>query len=222
MADLALSRTSVRRWAITSASRPLAREHARQGRIDTRPLGVQPHRLQVRRFGFLGPLHQPRPQRVPLNVPRDGQEVRVFLHRKALEPPLIKVAVPDFVVVLLPAADMGHRQPLHEAAELPIDPRLEKQVPVVGHEAIGEQLHRLRRQRLGHCAFEGEVVFVLVEDLPPTDAPVEDVEHDPCGGFASGSSHAVREVIGARPSTKSAPVPFSVPTPALRQSHALS
>ena len=43
----------------------------------------------------LRPRDQPGPRSIPLDVPQDGQQMFVALHREALEPSLIQMTVPD-------------------------------------------------------------------------------------------------------------------------------
>jgi hypothetical protein len=63
---------------------------------------------------------------------------------------------------------------------------------MIGHEAVGEHAHRQALMGVGQQADEGVVVAVLVEDLGPTVAVVDDVVAIASLGGASGAWPAGR------------------------------
>ena len=65
----------------------------------------------------------------------------------------------------------------------------EDQVPVVGHEAPGEQVHGHGPQRPGQDGGEGGVVGVGLEQCHAPVAAVEGVECPAGGGEAGGAGH---------------------------------
>ena len=71
-------------------------------------------------------------------------------------------------------------------------------MPVVGHQAVGKQLHAGDAgQRLREDAFEGEVVAVAVENRTAADTTIEDVKDHAAGGVPRSTRHA-HEASGRR------------------------
>lgn len=98
------------------------------------------------------------------------------------------------MAVLLPAARVGERQSLHERAEGVIALRPDDQVPMVGHEAVGEQLHTgVLLKRFGENALERLVVGRFLEQRHAADTPIEDVVDVSarCQPSAAGHGHTI-------------------------------
>ena len=89
----------------------------------------------------LRPRDQPGPHSIPLDVPQDGQQMFVALHREALEPSLIQMTVPDGPVRDPPTHRMRVCQPTEEGRHLAVCVRPDGEVPVVGQDAVE---HRMR------------------------------------------------------------------------------
>lgn len=108
-------------------------------------------------------------QRIAFDVTAERQEMAlapsVGLDRKALVCPLIQVPAPGGVAVFVPSADVRHGEALHESAEIAVIARAQHQVPMVGHQAVGEQLDRHHRQHLGEALFKGRIVTGTVEEI---------------------------------------------------------
>ena len=88
----------------------------------------------------------------------------VLLNRERLES-----ALPDMstgMVMFLVSANMGREQPVNPSAEVPVLPRPEDQMEVVGHQAIGQDPHGMPKCRLSDHLKERVKVSILVENLP--------------------------------------------------------
>ena len=59
---------------------------------------------------LLGPLHQVRPQRVPLDVSQCDQKMPIVLDGKALEPTLVEMPMSHRVVGVFPSLSVGQRR----------------------------------------------------------------------------------------------------------------
>ena len=70
-------------------------------------------------------------------VSRHGIEGLAGLHGEGLEPPLDQVARASGVMRRVPAHRMGVGEPAEEGGQLPVPPRPEEEMPVVGQQAIG-------------------------------------------------------------------------------------
>lgn len=94
----------------------------------------------------------------------------------------------------VPALGMGQSQQTHEGGKIVVSPRPQHQMPVVGHEAIGQNAHadafRDFRQHFLECG----IVFILAEDRLACVGPIEHVVHQPAGGVSQGSSHGVNSL----------------------------
>ena len=114
------------------------------GRHRHRPR-AQPRRLLLLAQQRAGPpplfrtLRQVRPQRIPLDVVPHGQQVFILLDGKCLEAALVQGTRPGGMVVRVPALGVGDGQPAHVFGEVAVGVRPEQQVPVVGHDAEGQQ-----------------------------------------------------------------------------------
>ena len=65
-------------------------------------------------------------------------------------------------------------------------------MPMVGHQAVGQQPHRHGVQRMGHHPLEGGIVFVLLKNTTPTHAAIEDVKDDAAGSFSQTAWHDLK------------------------------
>ena len=64
------------------------------------------------------------------------------------------------------------------------------QMPMVGHEAVGQQIRRVPAlQTFGEDAFEGGVIALIIEELEPKDAAVKDVVDDAGERFSGWAGH---------------------------------
>jgi hypothetical protein len=71
---------------------------------------------------------------------------------------LIEAALPDVatgVVVPLVTADIGSEHPVHPAAQVAVAQRPERQMEMIGHQAVSQDPHRMPQIRLGQQSDEG-------------------------------------------------------------------
>jgi hypothetical protein len=94
--------------------------------------------------------HQLRSQGIALDITRDGQEMRIGLHRKRFEAALIHRAGPGGVMMRMPALRMRDGNPAEDLGEFSILTRPEEEMPVIGHQAVGGDAD------LGLCVGFGE------------------------------------------------------------------
>jgi len=62
-------------------------------------------------------------------------------------------------------------------------------MPVIGHQAVSQQIHRITLQPLDQHSLECVVVPLLVKQSKATVPPIEDVIDHPCFDRPSGSWH---------------------------------
>src|SRR5208282_2263158 len=80
-------------------------------------------------------------QGVPLHVANDLVEVVFCFHRETLVTPLIEMAVPDLVTMLLPPFHMRIGHLLHERGKIAISLGPNDKMPMVGHQTVSAQPH---------------------------------------------------------------------------------
>ena len=111
------------------------------------------------------------------------------MHHEGLKPTLVEMAAAGTAPVGVPALGMGQGEQAHEGGEVIVAPRPEDQVPMIGHEAIGEDTHRHALLHRGQHAFKGAVVLLLFEDGLASVSAVEHMINQTAGGVAVGASH---------------------------------
>lgn len=89
----------------------------------------------------------------------------------------------------VPALGVGDAEPTHELREFAIFARPNNHVPVIWHDAVGQQSNGQTRMSLFHHAFKRFVVGVFVEQCCPAVGPVQDVIDQSTAGSASASRH---------------------------------
>jgi len=151
--------------------------------------------------------HQPGAQRVAFDVTADGEQVLAVLDGEGFVGALVEVASALGVVVGVPPPDVGGGQAVHVPAQVAGVMRPQHQVPVVGHEAVGEQAHGHVRVGLGHGALEGVVVRRLGEQLAAGVASVDDMEDHPARLNPRRAWHA-RRLIPPPPRVNNVLIPF--------------
>lgn len=141
----------------------------------------------------LGPLDQVGPQGVPLDVAADGQKMLVALDGEGFETPLVEMA--GGMIVGVPAHRVGVGEPADKGGQLAVGPRPEDHVPVIGHQAVGQQADGLSLPGLGQHAFEGRVVLRLLQQRQPGHRPIEDVINQTARSNAGLSRHGREDSI---------------------------
>ena len=132
---------------------------------------------------------RPAPHSIPLDVPQDGQQMFVALHREALEPSLIQMTVPDGPVRDPPTHHMHVCQPTEEGRHLAVCVRPDGEPPVVGQDAEGQDADRVPLVRFDHDPLERLEVGVLAEEVHLVDRSVQHMVHLPAGCFSRCSWH---------------------------------
>jgi hypothetical protein len=81
----------------------------------------------------------------------------------------------DPSVMPVMAADMRHRDPAHEFLELLVAARPQDQVPVIGHDAPGEQVHAISPESFGQAVQKRLVIPRLAEEAHSPVASIQDM-----------------------------------------------
>jgi len=143
---------------------------------------------------LLGGLYEIGAQRVAFDVAADGQKVIMLLDGKAFEAALIERAGAGGAVVGVVALGVGGGEQAHKVTELSIVIGIEDKVPVVGHEAIGNDADGDELVCALDDALHGEVVGVFAEDAGAANGAVEDVIDEAGGGKSQAAGHAGTKV----------------------------
>lgn len=115
----------------------------------------------------------------------------VVLDGKRFIGALVDVAAAGAVAVFVPTTDMRDGEALHVSAQVAGLARTKHQVPVVGHQAIGQHPHVDMTGDLEHHTLKGVVVGGLVENLHPPVATIEYVKDHPAGLDACCAWHGL-------------------------------
>ena len=159
---------------------------------------------------FLSLRNQPRRQWIPLDVPRDRQQVFIALQGKALEPPLIKRAVAHGLVGDSPPHRMRMCQPPKKRRQLPIVLRPDHEVPMVREDAVRQDSQRMALMSLDHNAFKRRQIGVFPPQMHSPDSPIQDVINQTTRSNACFSRHS-RKYTRRAGRWKLATSPFHVP-----------
>ncbi len=172
------------------ASRPVGEDLAGLGHAAMTPPEAGPPPV-------LGPLDQVGPQGIPLDIAADGQEVLVALHGERLETPLVKMVGPRVMIVCVPAHGVRVREPADEGGQLAVGPRPQHHVPMIGHQAVGQQTDRAALPGLGHHGFECFIVPRFLEQRQTGYRPIQDVVDQAAGSNTGLSRHGLKGSIEA-------------------------
>lgn len=83
------------------------------------------------------------------------------------------------MVMLVMSANVGDADPSHQPRKRRRVPRPQHQMPVVGHEAPGQQIDPIALEPLGQDANEGQIITVLVKQPPLAIAAIQHVIEGP-------------------------------------------
>jgi hypothetical protein len=89
----------------------------------------------------LGSFDEVCPQRVSLDVAADRQKVFVCVNRKRFEPSLVERPRAERPMNVVPPHRVRHGESVHVGRKIAIVLRPEHEVPVIRHQAKGEQPH---------------------------------------------------------------------------------
>jgi hypothetical protein len=135
----------------------------------------------------------------------------IGLHRKRFEAALIQMAAANVLVMGMLPLRKGQGQPMHDIGQFAILLRPKHEVPMVGHQAIGQQAHAGHvLLRLGHDIEERRVVHFFVKDREPTISSIEDMIKLASQRHAQRSSHRLQVITkGSAWQEKKGPDTFS-------------
>ena len=159
---------------------------------------------------LLSTFHQFAAHRDGLDVSAEHEKVLVLCHGNAMESPLVQVPRTTAVTVLVVPADVRHTHPAHQPPQRHGGPRPDDKMPMVEHQAISQQIHRITLQPLGQHSLERVVVALLVKQSQATVSAIENVIDHPCFDRPSGSWHSGRFTDGPL-TVNVSDVPFSLP-----------
>lgn len=138
---------------------------------------------------ILSPLDQFGTLGIRFYVAAQGQKVVVLGYGKTLESALVNVPAAAGVVMFVVATDMHHPHPAHPAAQGVVGLGPNNQVPMIGHQTVREQLHRVSLQAVGQYPLERLKVFRFAKNRDPAVPTVQHVVHHTCFGRSGGSRH---------------------------------
>jgi hypothetical protein len=157
----------------------------------------------------MGPIARPGPvggvghhagsDRIGLDVRQDRPQIRGLLDDGGLEASLPNVA--DRPVTPVMASGVGDGQGLHDPADRRPRVRSQKQVKMIGHQAIAEQLEGRAQLGTAQGGQEGADVAIVVKDDATIVAPIQDKIGEMFGDRSRRPSHQ-REDIASRRSVK--------------------
>jgi len=112
---------------------------------------------------------------VALDVATEGEEIVVAFDGKAFEAALVKMAIPDGVVRHPPAHGVGMGEAAEEIGQFAFLLGPDDEMPVRGHDAVGEKRKGAAFVSFEDDSLEGVVVGVAAEHLHLADRAIEDV-----------------------------------------------
>ncbi len=130
----------------------------------------------------------------------------------ATSAPLVQVPRTTAVIVLVVPADVRYPHPAHQPPQLHVGPRPDDKMPMIEHQAVSQQIHRVTLESLDLESLEGVVVGLVVKQSrrAGTVATIEDVIDHACFDRLSGSWHSGSFADGPL-SVNIGDVPFSLP-----------
>ena len=117
-----------------------------------------------------------RTQGISLDVPAHVYKLRRPLDGVRVKTSLVHRPLADGLVVTMPADRVGSGDPLHERRELPGASRTHDEMPMVRHDAVGNQLHRMQRQALLEDREKGPIIGSIHEDPNFSDTAIDDMK----------------------------------------------
>jgi len=123
--------------------------------------------------------HQIGSQRVPLDVAGHNPEMLVGLDGEGLVSALVDVPQSHVMPMLLPAADVRDRQPLHEGRQVAVVLGPKQEMPMIRHHRVGTNPHGRLVSSFLEDPFERLKVSRLVEQLHAAHAAIQNMKHHP-------------------------------------------
>ena len=173
----------------SSSSCPIRRTtHGPRAEGQSRPaVGAAP---QAAPAPVIGPLDELRAPRIRFDIAAQGEKVAVIGHGKTFESTLVKVSAAAAVIVFVVTTHVRHADPTQPAAQCVVGIRPHDEMPMIGHQAIGEKFHRKSLQALAQHLLEGGVVGRFMEQSHPPVPPIENVIDQARFDGPRGSWHA--------------------------------
>jgi hypothetical protein len=142
------------------------RRHERQP-----PIGSQAFRETAPR-PVLRPAHEPRTQRVALDVAAGAHQDIKRVDRMALESTLIHRTLADRPAAVTPSDAMGNGYPVHQLRQLEGTVRTQDEMPVIRENAVRKEADRMTCQTLSQDRQKRAIVIRSGEDVRLTDAAI--------------------------------------------------
>jgi len=108
---------------------------------------------------------------------------------RLLKTTLVDVPRPGRVVMSMPAHAVRMRQPAHKPRQLSVFLRPQDQVPVIGHQTVGQQPRGLFGHGFQKHPLKGLVIPILLEQRQACDRPVQNVVHQTSRRLACSAWH---------------------------------
>jgi hypothetical protein len=110
---------------------------------------------------------------------------------KAFESSLIKVATAAAMIMFVMPPHVRHADPAQPTSECLIGFRPRYQMPMIRHNAVGQQFDRITPQPFGQHPLEGRIILRLVKQSHPSVPTIKDVVDQPGFNGSCGSRHVV-------------------------------
>jgi hypothetical protein len=148
--------------------------------------------VQARVAPVLGAIDESGAQRISLDVPAESKEVLIGLAGERPVATLVDMAGSRVLAMGMVALGVSQRQPGGKRRKLTIQPGPDHQVPMVWHDAIGEDAHAESLAGFLEYFFEREVVLRTLKQRQARVGAVEHMINDPAGSHASRTWHGIR------------------------------
>ncbi len=144
------------------------------------------------------PLNEAGSKWISLNVPTDIEEMFAGLNRDGLVSTLIDGPCPGRLMKGLPPLRMRTRKPLHELRQLLAVRRGEHQVPMIRHDAIGQQSHAGSGPSLEESVLKGVIVSFRNEQSRSFGCSIQDVVDKAVTDSVWSSGHLGQKLTTAK------------------------
>ena len=134
-------------------------------------------------------LHQIGSQSIAFDIPAQGQKVIIIMHGKRLEASLIKISRAGRFAMSVPSLRLSQRQPADKPRQIIIFLRPHDQMPVISHQAIGQQPCSRPSHRFLKHGFECDEIFILRKDRAPRVRTVQNMINPTTWSCSFWSSH---------------------------------
>jgi len=130
---------------------------------------------------------EPSSEWIAFDIPTHSDEVTRLIDHGGPEPILIHVTKTGRLSMEMPANRVGERYPMQQAGHGLWVNRTQKQVPVIGHQAVGNQSRWMPFQALVQDFQKRLIVSGSAEEQLPADRSIDDMKN---GGRLIGSKRS--------------------------------